>query len=292
MSPRDSRSVKSRPNHILGYSRWAHELLQAMTKSPGDEQFFRRVLPTVKWASGISTGSTPVTDVTQQHIHDRHQIIASFYTYHLGGNRPESAKPAIATTWKLLELLSSENRQIAALSRRAFSNAVHDIRVEQKTAGAIAHGPTARKSPDARQSRPSVFVVHGHDSTTRSAVSRTVKRAGFDVVLLDQKASRSKTIIEKLESHSDVSFAVVLLTPDDRGRAARSRKGLKPRARQNVVLELGYFIGHLGRKRVCTLYHEGVELPSDWNGVVYIPIDKAGAWRSKLREELKATNLL
>lgn len=60
------------------------------------------------------------------------------------------------------------------------------------------------------------------------------------------------------------------------------------RARQNVVFELGYFTGRLGRKMVCTLYEEGVETPSDYHGIVYIPLDSAGTWRILLARELKA----
>ena len=63
---------------------------------------------------------------------------------------------------------------------------------------------------------------------------------------------------------------------------------MHPRGRQNVVFELGYFVGHLGRNRVCTLYEPGVEIPSDFSGIVYVPIDEAGAWRTLLARELKA----
>ena len=66
---------------------------------------------------------------------------------------------------------------------------------------------------------------------------------------------------------------------------------MKARARQNVVFELGYFIGRLGRNRVCALYAEGVEIPSDYSGVVYTKLDASGAWRLELAKELKAAGL-
>lgn len=56
-----------------------------------------------------------------------------------------------------------------------------------------------------------------------------------------------------------------------------------------MVFELGYFVGRLGRKKVCTLYEEGVEIPSDFSGIVYVPLDAVGAWRTLLARELKAT---
>jgi predicted nucleotide-binding protein len=80
------------------------------------------------------------------------------------------------------------------------------------------------------------------------------------------------------------------LTPDDLGRANGSTD-LRARARQNVILELGYFLGRLGRTRVCALHRGGVELPSDFQGVVYIEFDSAGAWRAKLAQEFVEAKL-
>jgi predicted nucleotide-binding protein len=131
-----------------------------------------------------------------------------------------------------------------------------------------------------------VFVVHGRQEGPREAVARFLERIGFEVVILHEKANEGRTVIEKVEAHSDVGFAVVLLTPDDEG-------GLKgdvprPRARQNVLLELGYFLGKLSRKRVCTLKVGEVEIPSDWAGVIDEPFDAAGSWKQTLARELQA----
>jgi predicted nucleotide-binding protein len=79
-----------------------------------------------------------------------------------------------------------------------------------------------------------------------------------------------------------------LLTPDDEGRSVAAAGVLRPRARQNVVLELGYFTAKLGRKAVCALHRGSLELPSDYLGVVYVPIDEAGGWQLRLAKELKA----
>jgi predicted nucleotide-binding protein len=95
------------------------------------------------------------------------------------------------------------------------------------------------------------------------------------------------TIPEKLIANSNVGFAVVLLTPDDFGRA-KTVVEEKPRARQNVLLELGYFVGCLGRDKVCALIKDSVELPSDYVGVVYIPWDDPGAWKIELAKEMRA----
>ncbi len=92
--------------------------------------------------------------------------------------------------------------------------------------------------------------------------------------------------------YSDVCFAVILLTPDDVGRL-KSEEGdeLKYRARQNVILELGFFIGKLGRKNVCALYKGGVELPSDILGVLWTLLDDHGRWELDLAKEMKASGL-
>ena|SRR5690606_4334429 len=95
------------------------------------------------------------------------------------------------------------------------------------------------------------------------------------------------TIPEKLIAYSGVDFAVVLLTPDDVGRA-KSEGADKDRARQNVILDLGYFVGKLGRHRVCALRKGDVDIPTDYLGVVYTELDNAGGWKQSLAQELEA----
>uniref|UniRef100_UPI003F497468 TIR domain-containing protein n=1 Tax=Cupriavidus necator TaxID=106590 RepID=UPI003F497468 len=137
-----------------------------------------------------------------------------------------------------------------------------------------------------------VFLVHGHDVALREMSARLIEKLGLKVIILGEQASRGATIIEKLEEHSSVQFAVVLMTADDVGaKKADSPGELQSRARQNVVLELGYFIGKIGRQRVCVLYESGVELPSDYYGVVFIPIDDHGMWRYALAKEFNQAGL-
>lgn len=131
------------------------------------------------------------------------------------------------------------------------------------------------------------FIVHGHDEGARESAARFLEKLGIAPIILHEQASGGRTVIEKLEHNSDVDFAVVLLTPDDVGAVGTSKDTLSPRARQNVILELGYFVGKLGRSRVCALHKGAVELPSDFVGVVYVPMDSAGAWRLLLAKELR-----
>ncbi|MGA2005425.1 MAG: nucleotide-binding protein [Terriglobales bacterium] len=136
-----------------------------------------------------------------------------------------------------------------------------------------------------------VFLVHGHDETVKETVARFLEKLDLNPVILHERPNQGKTVIEKFEAHSDVGFAVVLLTPDDVGALASSPEKLNSRARQNVILELGYFIGKLSRARVCALYREGVEIPSDIHGVLYVPYDEGGGWRLKLANEIRAAGI-
>jgi hypothetical protein len=131
-----------------------------------------------------------------------------------------------------------------------------------------------------------VFIVHGHDDGAREAVARFLEKIGFKAIILHEQANQGRTVIEKVEAHGDVGFAVVLLTPDDEG--CMKGGNLEPRARQNVLLELGYFIGRLGRDKVCALKRGELEIPSDFAGVVWETMDASNGWKSALGRELEA----
>jgi predicted nucleotide-binding protein len=126
------------------------------------------------------------------------------------------------------------------------------------------------------------------DEASREMVARFLEQQGIAPVILHEKASLGKSIIEKIEHYSHVGFAIVLLTPDDEGREMGAETPLQPRGRQNVILELGFFLGRLGRPKVCALYRGEMEIPSDYRGVIYVPMDNGGAWRFKLAQEMRA----
>ena len=137
-----------------------------------------------------------------------------------------------------------------------------------------------------------VFLVHGHDESVRETVARFLEKLQLDPVILHERPNQGRTIIEKFEDYTNVGFAVVLLTPDDLGAPKDRRDDLESRARQNVVFELGFFIGKLGRSKVCTLVKGNVETPSDYDGVVYTKLDDAGGWKTELVDELKAAGFV
>lgn len=147
---------------------------------------------------------------------------------------------------------------------------------------------TSSKTDTTDKLNTDIFIVHGHNTEVKVTVARTLEKLNLNPIILHEKANSGKTVIEKFEKHSNVGFAIVLLTDDDLGKA-KSDNELNFRARQNVILELGYFIGKLGRNKVCTLYAEGVELPSDINGLLYIKLDNSEHWKIDMAKELKAS---
>jgi predicted nucleotide-binding protein len=156
--------------------------------------------------------------------------------------------------------------------------------------------------PAANNKTGRVFIVHGHDIAIKESVARFVSQLGLTPIILHEQANHGATLIEKLEANSAVDYAIALLTPDDRaiaktsgaigggigGGFGSSSSQAVGRARQNVVFELGFFVGRLGRRRVSALYTPGVELPSDYHGVAFIEIDANQGWQLSLARDLKA----
>jgi predicted nucleotide-binding protein len=136
-----------------------------------------------------------------------------------------------------------------------------------------------------------VFLVHGHDEGVLQAVARFLEQLGLQAIVLREQPDSGRTIIEKFEHYADqVGFAVILLTPDDvAGKADAPGSAL--RARQNVIFELGFFAGKLGRGRACLLKKGDIEIPSDLYGVIYKEFDQGDGWKLQLVKELKAANL-
>jgi predicted nucleotide-binding protein len=174
-----------------------------------------------------------------------------------------------------------------AVSLQTQKRKLEGLRELLQTELQLTGGQIATVSTEPKGHR--IFLVHGHDDRALHEAARFLEKLRQDVIVLREQPNQGRTVIEKFEDYADVGFAVVLFTPDDvGGPSASGAASLKPRARQNVVFELGYFIGRLGRNRVCALYVDGVEVPSDYSGVLYTKLDASGAWRLELAKELKA----
>jgi predicted nucleotide-binding protein len=134
-----------------------------------------------------------------------------------------------------------------------------------------------------------IFIVHGQNDAKKYELEAFLQKLVSEPpIILHQQPNGGRVLIEKFEqSAASVGYAIVLLTGDDVGRSVSlDAADERPRARQNVVFELGFFIGLIGRARVTVLYEPEVELPSDISGLVYVPLDDAGAWKGKLASEI------
>jgi predicted nucleotide-binding protein len=182
----------------------------------------------------------------------------------------------IKTEERLSNDTGSQLRLFNGAIVNCFNNGNYNVQGKNKAtvenalaSGAVGVSPTANTAHTKQ-----VFVVYGHDTTARTELEATLRRWGLDPIILDQLPSEGATLIEKLERHyPNVGFAVVLATPDDEAFPKGKPDEKKFRARQNVVLELGLLLAHLGRSKVAILLkdQEVMERPSDIQGLIYIP---------------------
>jgi predicted nucleotide-binding protein len=173
--------------------------------------------------------------------------------------------------------------QSITLLGQAISTLQDEIADQEQDDGA-APPVAAVAAPELDLSK--VFIVHGHDRASKAEVAGFIRKLGFEPIILHERPNKGRALITKFrEEAAGAGFAVVLMTPDDLGKA-ETAVDLKPRARQNVVFELGFFIGKLGPDRVAALIEGDIEIPSDFDGVVYIPLDKAD-WQTNLGIELQ-----
>lgn len=136
-----------------------------------------------------------------------------------------------------------------------------------------------------------VFVVHGHEEKARVALVAFLRSLNLEPVVLHEQPSMGKHLLTKFIDEAElVTFAVVVMTADDEGRPLGAT-AMRPRARQNVILELGYFLAHLGQPRVCALVSPELETPSDFDGIVYIRMNSDNRWRMELERELRAAGM-
>jgi len=97
----------------------------------------------------------------------------------------------------------------------------------------------------------------------------------------------------------ETRFAVVLITADDIGSGRYQydepgvgERSLQFRARQNVILELGFFYGFLGWENVFVLFkkpdkvYPNFERPSDLDGILFEEVNNTHDWKEYLRQRL------
>lgn len=164
-----------------------------------------------------------------------------------------------------------------------YTNIINDVLKQLGGSEAHNNDKTANEPLD----RSNVFIVHGHDEAARLNLEEFLGKVGLNPIVLSHQADEGRTIIEKFEKYSNVGFAIVLYTYCDDGKE-KTESEYKKRARQNVVFEHGYMIAKLGRNKVCALRKGDIEIPSDYQGVIFKTMDESGGWQMQLAKELKA----
>jgi len=146
--------------------------------------------------------------------------------------------------------------------------------------------PVEAETP--RQALPrKVAIVHGHGTGAREAVAGFLEERAFQAIPLHDRAGQGRSIMEQVEAHGDIGFAVVLMTPDDLGRTAGGTEELRPRL--DVMMELGYLIGRLGRAKVCAfVVNSATNLSTELAGVAVESFDSRENWKSVLSGKLQA----
>ena len=164
-----------------------------------------------------------------------------------------------------------------------------DVDVLINLATTIMNGSTKTTNvADNQAEGRKVFVAHGHDEVSSQSAVRFLENLGLEPIVLRQQSNVDQTMMEKLEQNCSVAFAIVILTSDDVDRIDSGDAESKPRVRDNFLLELGMLLGRLGRGRVMALVKGEVKIPADANGLLYLSMDEAGAWKLPLAGKLKA----
>jgi predicted nucleotide-binding protein len=210
------------------------------------------------------------------------------------GDRGDRANAIVEFALKNPTATTAENSLFSALIARAVTPSQNSEGQEESShAGelAIAEAKPAKRAERRSDRSPNrVFIVHGQNDPARSAIVSFLSSIGLEGIVLHDQPNMGRHLLTKFIEEADlVTFAIVLMTDDDVG-ALKGAK-LAPRARQNVILELGYFLSHLGQQRVCALITPGLETPSDFDGIVYIRMDSGEKWKAQLKRELQAAGM-
>jgi predicted nucleotide-binding protein len=192
------------------------------------------------------------------------------------GDVPDSA-------YDVRKYYTDGKKKSLSLLRQAVCGLEEEIGEQEQEASKLL--PEAHPMRD----RSKGFIVHGHDGETLQTIARFIEKIGLQAIILRERPNKGRTIITKFrEEAAGAGFAVVLMTPDDVGGASGSPLDKQRfRARQNVVFELGFFLGALGPECVAALVKGDIERPSDFDGVVYISMEN-GTWKMDLSTELQS----
>ena len=141
--------------------------------------------------------------------------------------------------------------------------------------GGTESSPAVATTP--KDEKTKIFVVHGHDKPALDQLELVLRRLELNPYILQNNDGESRILIEALEQqiYKEAAFGIVLLTPDDFGYPKnKTDKDRQPRARQNVILELGMVLASLGRERMVLLKKGALEIPTDVSGIIYLEFNE------------------
>jgi len=234
----------------------------------------------------VNPASWPEMDNLKHEVEQWRDYNRTWLDRNLGGEAADEYRTA-STHFHITSSLPPDrelafvHREVAS-ERSKLESILSRLEMWMSDSGPEPMNKMARQATDAP-----IFIVHGSDTDRAQLVARGIERGtGREVIILREQPSSGRTLIEKFEDHAQqASYAVVLLTADDEG-GRRGDSARCPRARQNVIFEMGYFYGCLGRERVSALLDPGVEQPSDMSGIVYILLADDEAWKRELFREM------
>ncbi len=169
--------------------------------------------------------------------------------------------------------------QASPVVKQKFEDDYNNYNGDPISTSQVSFQPNLTTPASSMNSPKEVFIVHGHDDTAREQLELILHKLGLEPFILANSGGQGLTIIEALESKigknsSVTAFGIVLMTPDDMGYAlSAGADEVQPRARQNVVLEMGMLISSIGRKNMAILVKGHIEKPSDADGILYIPFN-------------------
>ncbi len=253
-------------------SRWVMAEVQGALKAGA------KVIPVL--LSGSHMNALPV-DIRHYQILDMNELNAASVI-------EETAQRIIG----IFQQISSGNEEVGLDERRLANFATASSEESASTSQPI--------SDNEKESPRSAFVVHGHDENMLNSVCSFLSDVGVDPVVLRNEASEHTTLIQKFMDHGKkAKFAIILISADDIGAGLFqyddpnvSDRALQFRARQNVILELGFFYGMLSFQHVFVLEKNpqrnfpNFERPSDLDGMLFHSFDEGAIWRECLTEKL------
>jgi hypothetical protein len=189
-------------------------------------------------------------------------------------HRAKPTHPAAGTLW---------------YSRECIERSLRDIEYVLSVASAINHHGTGAASVAVAsivsEPKRTVFITHGRSRLWLEVQPYIERDVGLKTIELAQQPNLGRHLLIKLDEESrKCDSAVIVMTGDDLTADGDVI------ARQNVMHEIGFFQARLGLSRVCLLHEEGVGIPSNLHGLVYVafPKDRISAGFAELHRELKA----